>query len=112
MKTDKVFAELRDAIKTSPDNEVTPAMKNQITAKVEAAEERVRSALETDPWIYRFVVWFLGVGILACLFFTFYLLVINRGQEVKMPEIFLAIGSAAVGALAGLLAPSPMGGSK
>ena len=57
-----------------------------------------------DPVIYRMVVGLLGIvmvtGICGAL-----ILALN-GQD-KPPDIFLALGSAAVGALAGILAPSP-----
>ena len=36
----------------------------------------------------------------------------NTTTEIKIPEIFMAIGSAAVGALAGLLSPSPVNRSQ
>lgn len=67
---------------------------------------------DTDKWIYRLVVGSLGIAILACLAFTFILTLENMEKpdpklSMDIPEIFMAIGSAAVGALAGLLAPSP-----
>lgn len=65
--------------------------------------------LQTDKYIYRIVVGSLGLAILTCVTFTFVLAYKNTDPNitVKTPEIFMAIGSAAVGALAGLLAPSP-----
>ena len=112
MKPDRAFAELEDLVKTSSDTEFAPQMKKQFAEKLEKAKEELTPALITDKWIYRYVVLFLGFTILGCLFFTFYLSVKHTGgSEIKIPDIFLAIGSAGIGALAGLLAPSPIRGS-
>jgi hypothetical protein len=105
---DQAFAPLEELIDQSPEEKITPEVKKQLTKKVEEAKENLRTPLETDKWIYRFVVAFLGFAILASLCFTFFLtLRSSNPQDLKIPDIFLAIGSAAVGALAGLLAPSP-----
>ncbi len=112
MKAEKEFSELEDLIKTSSDTGWTPDVKKQFADKLRETKEKLKgSPLETDTWIYRFIVGFLGLAILSSLSFTFYLYLVHTGNsEIKMPDIFLAIGSAAVGALAGLLAPSPMRG--
>jgi uncharacterized membrane protein YbhN (UPF0104 family) len=65
------------------------------------------SPLKTDKWIYRIVVLALGLTVLLAVSGGIYLVV---KQVTTTPEILIAIGSAAVGALAGLLAPAP--GSK
>jgi hypothetical protein len=66
--------------------------------------------LRTDVWIYRTVVIILGVTVLATVFGGIYLAIISKADlNVKLPDAVVAIGSAAVGALAGLLAPSPKG---
>jgi hypothetical protein len=86
--------------------------KRVISEKIQEA----RTPLESDKWIYRIVVGSLGLAILCCLLFTFalmwYHLSGNSQNEIKIPDIFMAIGSAAVGALAGLLAPSPVSRSQ
>lgn len=67
------------------------------------------SALESDKWVYRSVVWALGLTILIVVFgVTFW----HSGGPYynEAPQLLTAIGSTAVGALAGLLAPFP--GSK
>ena len=113
MKVDRAFAKLEEDIQSVPDDKFHPDVKKQIVDKVKETKEEVGPpAYIGDKWIYRFVVWFLGVAILGCLFFTFYLSAKHTGgSKIEMPDIFLAIGSAAVGALAGLLAPSPIRGS-
>lgn len=60
--------------------------------------------LQTDVWIYRVVVGALGMAVLAALLGAIVLALKSQGET---PDILTAIGSAAVGALAGLLAPSP-----
>ncbi|MEJ2636704.1 MAG: hypothetical protein P8184_15600 [Calditrichia bacterium] len=103
----KAFAPLEELIEKSSDEELNPEVKKKLAEKVDEAKEKL-SPLYTDKWIYRYVVAFLGLAILASLFFTFFLAIQSANpQEAKIPDIFLAIGSAAVGALAGLLAPSP-----
>ncbi len=62
--------------------------------------------LYTDLWIYRLVVVSLGVIVITTVIGGFYLS-ITTAQSI--PEGLIALGSASVGALAGLLAPSPRG---
>jgi hypothetical protein len=67
-------------------------------------ELRKNDAGAADRWAYRYAIWILGgTGILAIaglVFLSWYGGTISDG--------LIAIGSAAVGGLAGLLAPSPM----
>jgi hypothetical protein len=62
-----------------------------------------------DPWIYRIVVSILGVVMLTGMIGSLILAKAPSNPPAQIPDIFLALGSAAVGALAGLLAPSPSG---
>ena len=59
---------------------------------------------EKDVWLFRLVVLSLGLCMLASLVGAIVLAV--KGTDT--PEILVALGSAAVGGLAGLLAPSPL----
>ncbi len=59
--------------------------------------------LSYDVWVYRIVVAALGLAVLASLVGATLL----ATQKLPIPELFVALGSAAVGGLAGLLAPSP-----
>jgi hypothetical protein len=61
--------------------------------------------LATDKWIYRSVVWALGSVLILCLIFSF-VLVFNE-KTTEIPQVIVSMGSMALGALAGLLAPSP-----
>ena len=77
---------------------------------VEETINDLRSPLTFDVWIYRAVVVILGMAVLCTVIGGIALTFAGHG-DVKMaiPEAIVAIGSAAVGALAGLLAPSPKG---
>lgn len=59
---------------------------------------------KNDVWLYRIVVITLGLSVLASLIGGIVLAV----QDRQPPELLVALGSAAVGGLAGLLAPSPL----
>jgi hypothetical protein len=62
--------------------------------------------LETDVWIYRLVVLSLGLTVIMVVVGAIFL----TGMSPKargVPEVLISLGSAAIGALAGLLAPSP-----
>jgi hypothetical protein len=114
---DKAFESIVEYIDKSTDLASIPDVRKQLVKKVNETKEKLSPPLESDKWIYRFVVIFLGLAILSSLTFTFFLTVntINTiaAKDLKIPDIFLAMGSAAVGALAGLLAPSPgHGGNK
>jgi hypothetical protein len=67
--------------------------------------QRYQSALHVpDTWIYRIVVLSLGLTVIIAAVGGICLAV--RGVT-DTPDILVALGSAAVGALAGLLAPVP-----
>lgn len=71
-----------------------------------ALRDRVKSPLQSDNWIYRIVVIVLGLGILS----TIVAAAVLAGCGKTLPDGIIAIGSAAVGAMTGLLAPSPARG--
>ncbi|WP_147127362.1 hypothetical protein [Shimia ponticola] len=66
--------------------------------------------LQTDVWIYRAVVVMLGITVLMTVAGGIYLEFFGQGDDaIELPQGVVSIGSAAIGALAGLLAPSPGG---
>lgn len=67
-------------------------------------DQSVSNALQKDVWVYRIVVIALGLAVLISLVGALVLALYGKGQS---SEAIVAIGSAAVGAMAGLLAPSP-----
>jgi hypothetical protein len=84
-----------------------------------AQDPQLRQELADDPsallglakptggnkWIYRFVVLALGLTALFVVIGVFTLKALDN--TVTIPDALVAIGSAAIAALAGLLAPSP-----
>lgn len=83
-----------------------PHLAQEIQQDPVKALERYSTPLDTDVWIYRIVVLALGITVLAAIGGAIYLAATGT---TKTPEILVALGSAAVGALAGLLAPAPGG---
>jgi len=59
-----------------------------------------------DTWIYRIVVLSLGLVVVITVIAAA-ILAAQGNEKIKLPEGVIAIGAAAGGALAGLLAPSP-----
>ena len=64
----------------------------------------MKNHLHNDIWLYRLVVAVLGLTVVASV--TGAILLALSGQST--PEVLIALGSAAIGGLAGLLAPSPL----
>lgn len=87
------------AIKVAQD----PKLASEIKDDPATALARLAAPLSWDVWIYRMVVFFLGLTVLAAVVGG----IVLAGQAKAVPESLVALGSAAVGALAGLLAPSP-----
>ena len=63
----------------------------------------MNTRIKRDHWIYRAVVVVLGFTVLTSMIGTIVLVMTDHST----PEIIVALGSAAIGGLAGLLAPSP-----
>lgn len=79
--------------------------KEEVSKKIqESIKEARQSPLDTDVWIYRIIVMVLGFAILMTLWGIMF---VYSKDSLKVPETLTAIGSGALGALAGLLAPSP-----
>ncbi|HSJ86219.1 MAG TPA: hypothetical protein VK909_03345 [Anaerolineales bacterium] len=63
----------------------------------------MNTRMKRDHWIYRAVVVVLGFTVVTSLVGTIVLVMTDHST----PEIIVALGSAAIGGLAGLLAPAP-----
>lgn len=71
-------------------------------------EFQQQNPLSNDKWIYRIIVLALGFSILFIILGTIILIGVGEVEDDKsVPTILTALGSGAIGALAGLLAPSP-----
>lgn len=62
-----------------------------------------------DKTVYRIVVVSLGLVAVIAIFGALFLGTLQIfGEQVVVPDLMTALGSAAIGALAGMLAPSPV----
>jgi len=82
------------------------ALQQQLKQDPVATLQALSRPLESDKWIYRLVVCALGLTGLFVVVGVFTLKALNN--ETTIPDALVAIGSAAIAALAALLAPSPM----
>jgi len=90
--------ELADKVATDPD------LQERLKEDPAGTIANLAAPLANDVWIYRIVVGALGLSVLLALGGA--IVLAFTGQ--KTPDVLTALGSAAVGALAGLLAPSPV----
>ncbi len=98
------FNEFKSQLVSSPDLQIQ--FKENPLEAVKQFEQQ--SPLQTDKWIYRIIVSALGLTILAIIIGVLVLMGTGRiTNDQGVPTVLTAIGSAAIGALAGLLAPSP-----
>src|SRR5262245_5039913 len=96
--------EVRSLLKAIEDDAAVPAAIKQ------KAQDTLSSGLpvyQGDVWIYRMVVVVLGLTVLITVVGGLGLAAAGSPNNYKMPAELIALGSAAIGALAGLLAPSP-----
>lgn len=94
------LGQLADALQADP------VLAARVKDDPAAAIAGLAAPLQSDVWIYRIVVLALALAILGAVAGA--VLLAMNGREI--PEVLLAIGSGAVGAMAGLLAPSPASG--
>lgn len=101
------FDDLEDLKKTLPNSQrLLEAFKTDPVRTLDQIQ--FKAPLDSDVWIYRIVVFSLGVTIVSIIAGVIVLIAIGKvTDDTKVPTILTAIGSAAIGALAGLLAPSP-----
>lgn len=83
---------------------LTPETTLRAVAK-EVTRDLPPPAFITDRWTYRIVVLALGIVCVAAMGGAIYL---GASETTKIPDVLTALGAAAIGALAGILAPSPL----
>lgn len=91
----------------SSDSTMEAATRTSLKQSVDAIRTELR-AYEKDKWFYRIVVIVLGAAILFVIGAITVLLQDGRTGF----DALTSIGSAAIGGLVGLLAPSPIGASR
>ena len=82
-----------------------PQLQEQIKQDPVATLQTLARPLQSDKWIYRLVVSALGLVAIFVVAGVFILKAIDN--QTTIPDALVAIGSAAIAALAALLAPSP-----
>jgi hypothetical protein len=98
----RYIAELAEAVER--DSELVRRIQED---PVKALRDLARpEPLKSDVWIYRMVVGALGLIGLVAVLGAILLTAMGKGGD-QIPAVVTALGSAAIGALAGLLAPSP-----
>jgi hypothetical protein len=99
----KSFAEFKNELKNNPD------LQNDFKTDPVKAVDKVSTASNIVPntLIYQIVVGSLGLAIILVIIGTVILTINNNAAEKNVPTILTAIASGAIGALAGLLAPTP-----
>jgi len=85
-----------------------PELEKRIKADPVKTIASLAIPVQPDVWVFRIVVLVLGLVVLGAIIGG----VLLKLQGEDVPEFVIAIGSAAGGALTGLLAPSPLGRHK
>jgi hypothetical protein len=82
-----------------------PALQERVKQDPVATLQALSEPVSGDKWIYRMVVIALGLTALFVVIGVFTLKALDNNTTI--PDALVAIGSAAIAALAALLAPSP-----
>ncbi len=85
----------------------SPALQEKLREDPIGTLEALSAPLETDKWIYRIVVGSLGLSALGVVVGVFLLKAIDPSTAI--PDAMVAIGSAAIAALAALIVPNSRG---
>ena len=103
---DRAKFEAQSQIRSLIDSPETPP---QTKRELEVVERNLIAQVP-DTWIYRAVVVTLGSVVLLTVVGGIMLEFFSIAAPRTLPQAIVSIGSAAIGALAGLLAPSPASG--
>lgn len=99
VKTALASKEILENIKKDPE-ETLKSLETQVV-------KDLPRVMENDKWIYRMVVGCLSLVVLLAVLGSIILTLMSGELKADIPDIITALGSAAIGALAGILAPSP-----
>jgi hypothetical protein len=80
-----------------------PELQRQVKEDPVGTLQRLAAPLESDRWIYRIVVGLLGLSALFIVIGVFVLKAVDKATPI--PDAMVAMGSAAIAALAALLVP-------
>jgi hypothetical protein len=82
-----------------------PELQQQVRADPVTTLQSLAQPAQSDRWVYRIVVIALGLVGIFVVVGVFVLKAVDNGTVI--PDAMVAIGSAAIAAMAALLAPSP-----
>lgn len=102
----KSFDEFKNELETN--SALQTQFKNDPLSAVNQLEQKKENPLNWDVWVYRIIVIGLSITIISIIIGV--LILVGNGKitgDAGVPTILTAIGSAAIGAVAGLLAPPP-----
>jgi uncharacterized membrane protein len=100
MKSVKTFTEFQNELIVNP--QLQAEFRNDPVKAIQQFQQTL-----PDNWVYRLVVGSLGSAILLVIIGIIILAASGKAIDATVTTLFTAIASGAVGALAGLLAPSP-----
>jgi hypothetical protein len=83
----------------------SPELQQQLRTDPAGTLQRLAAPLQSDVWIYRAIILMLGLTMLTVVAASTVLVLYDK----TVPDVLVAIGTGVIGALAGLLAPSPGG---
>jgi hypothetical protein len=101
----KSIADFQTLLKNSPD--LQQSFKDDPLKATQVLKDTVNSNQVPNTLIYQIVVASLGLAIILVIIMASVLSLNGRGTDQGVLTILTAIASGAIGALAGLLAPSP-----
>jgi hypothetical protein len=81
----------------------SPALQKQLRDDPIGTLESLSAPLDTDIWIYRIVVGSLGICAILVVVCVFILVAMD--PDTAIPDAMIAVGSAAIAALAALIVP-------
>jgi len=88
--------------------QLSPELQKQFREDPVKAIQQYENPLDEDKWVYRIVVLSLGLTIFSIVVGVIVLVGMDKITSDKtVPTLLTAVGSAAIGAMAGLLVPSP-----
>jgi cytochrome c biogenesis protein CcdA len=89
----------------SEDYFLTEFQEDPKKAVEKAVESSKENPLSYDVWIYRIIIFALGFTLV---FMSCSLCFKMGSEKIEVPDVFISVISGTLGAIAGLLAPSPV----
>lgn len=102
---DKAFTDVEKIVRNlNIDSELKNKAVEEVKKVQEDADKKTGNPFNWDAWIYRSAIMVLGFVIIIAIIGTIWL---TLAGITELPSILIALGSASVGAIAGILTPNP-----